>query len=111
MPPTSQLSNIDAKDPSVIIAILVEQMSHLAEKMEQMNVQVNARLDHMATKEQVAQLVARPEFERLAWRLEQVEKAVEENKPLNLWKNLTVVVGGVGGILALIVALTGWKPH
>ncbi len=107
MPPTNQLSNIDAKDPTVIIAILVEQMGHLAEKMEQMN----SRLDHMATKEQVAQLVARPEFDRLAWRLEQVERAVEENKPLNLWKNLTVIVGGVGGIIALVVTVTGWKPN
>jgi hypothetical protein len=107
MPPTNQLSNIDAKDPSVIIAILVEQMGHLAEKMEQMN----SRLDHMATKEQVAQLVARPEFDRLAWRMEQVERAVEENKPLNLWKNLTVIIGGLGGIIALVVTLTGWKPH
>jgi hypothetical protein len=107
MPPTNQLSNIDAKDPTVIIAILVEQMGHLAEKMEQMN----SRLDHMATKEQVAQLVARPEFDRLAWRMEQVERAVEENKPLNLWKNLTVIIGGLGGIIALVVTVTGWKPH
>jgi hypothetical protein len=114
MAQTPQLSNIDAKDPAVAIALLAQQMTHLAEKLEQMD----SRLDHMATKEQVAQLVARSEFDRLSWRVSEHEKdfirlakTVEDNKPMSLWKSFTFVVSGVTAVLVLVATVTGWKPH
>jgi hypothetical protein len=114
MIPANQLSNIDAKDPAVAIALLAQHIAHLAENLESMN----SRLDHMATKEQVAQLVARSEFDRLSWRVAEQErdfvrlvKTVEDNKPMSLLKSFTFVVSGVTAVIVLVITLTGWKPH
>mgnify|MGYP006349706559 FL=1 len=97
MPQTAQLSSLGPQDSAVVIAVLVEQMKQLAIAMEQ----IRDSLSHMATKEQVAQLVSRSEFQEFKWRLEAVERKAEENSAWNLWKNWLVIVGGVGGMLAL----------
>ena len=110
-------------------AVLSERLRALTEAVED----IKNSLQHMATKEQVAQLVSRSEFDRARWDIEQLRKdhertqtetgllisksiealrgEIERASVKSLWKNLTTVVAGLSGILALIVALTGWRPN
>lgn len=107
MQPTAQLSSIgQASEHAVTIAVMLEKLGTLTEAMEQ----IRNSLQHMATKEQVAQLVSRSEFEKMAWRIEQLEKQAQDNSPLAVWKNFTLVVSGLVSLIALVVAVTGWRP-
>ncbi len=97
---------------------MAERMRVLSEQMED----IKLSLSHMATKEQVAQLVGRNEFERQTWALEQLRidmereskalrEEIERSSVRKLWGNLTAIVGGLLSIAVLVVTLTGWRPH
>ncbi len=90
------------------IAVLVERMTTLATTVQD----IKQRLDHMATKEQVAQMVARPEFERLTWELAQHKrdtenqfKAILESMSARSWraifKDWTLIAAAISSTVAL----------
>jgi len=104
MPNTGQITNLPESAPSY--AVVVERLRVLADSVDS----IRDSLQHMATKEQVAQLASRADVEKLQWQIDALKTDVEKNSVAAVWKNLTTIVAGLSGIIALIVALTGWKP-
>ena len=105
MPAMEKISSLPESAPSY--AVVVERLRVLGDAMEG----IRESLQHMATKEQVATLASRADVDRLQWQLDALKEKVEKNSVAAIWKNLTTIVAGLSGILALIVALTGWRPH
>lgn len=88
------------------------QLQQLAEAVEQ----IKRGMEHMATKEQVALLVSRSEFDRQTWELnahkEQTEREfrllrddIERNSVRKLWATITTLASGAAGIVALVLQL------
>ena len=99
------------------IAVLSERLNALATAVED----IRDRLGHMATKEQVAQLVSRSEFERQTWELgklredlnreiKSVKDEIDRKSLWKLWGHFTTIASGLVSLIALYAAMTGWKP-
>jgi hypothetical protein len=97
-------------------AVLVERFGNMAKSLDEMK----SAMSHMATKEQVAQLVGRNEFQKLEWeiarmrddaqKMESTLRAeIDRGSIKKLWNNFTSIVSGALAVLALVIALTGWK--
>jgi hypothetical protein len=104
--------------------VMNERWKHLTEAVDGIARQIplmatraylDEKLDAIAQK-----MVARGEFDRQTWELEQVKRDLErlaketdekiqENSPKRLWGNITSIIGGLTGIVALLVALGVFK--
>ena len=98
-------------------AVLVERVGNMAKSIEEMRVGIS----HMATKEQVAQLVSRSEFEKLEWEITRIRddsqrmetslrSEIDRGSIKKLWQNFTSVVSGALSVIGLVIAITGWQP-
>lgn len=112
---TSQADNV-LQGPQGI-AVLSERLNSVAAAVDD----IRDRLGHMATKEQVAQLVSRSEFDRQTWELTKLREDmdrevasirtdIDRNSFRKLWSHVTTIVSGLVSLLALWAAVTGWKP-
>lgn len=102
---------------SVELELFQFQLDKLAEAMAD----IKASLEHMATKEQVAQLVSRREFDRLSWDLQRHKddhsRQISELKIIidgrswrALLQNWALVVSVATSTIALYAVIVGWKP-
>lgn len=99
-----------ARSQALSLEIFAFQLQALAESVEE----IKRGMMHMATKEQVALLVSRSEFDRQKWELDahrqQTEREfsairdeIERNSVRKLWATVTTIASGAAGIVALVM--------
>lgn len=98
------------RNQALSLELFAFQLQALADSVEE----IKRGMQHMATKEQVALLVSRSEFDRQTWELnahrEQTNREfrairdeIERNSVRKLWATITTIASGAAGIVALVM--------
>lgn len=97
-------------DSALSLEVVAYKLQSLAESIDD----IKRSMTHMATKEQVAALVSRSEFERQSWELaahkehtdreiRTLRDEIERNSVRKLWATITTLASGAAGIVALVM--------
>lgn len=110
MPPTDKQDTV--RHGALSPELFAYQLQSLAAAVEE----IKLGMAHMATKEQVALLVSRSEFERQTWELDAhrqqtdrefraLREEIERNSVRKLWATVTTIASGAAGIVALVMQI------
>lgn len=102
-------------------AVLAERVGNLMDAVIGLRREFRESVAQMVEHKDIAHFVKQGEMERQKWEIEQLRRdlhaaevrlreEIERGSVKKLWGNFTSLVGGALAIIALIVALTGWKP-